>query len=73
MGASPSGFGTLNAQTAWLPMIRYFKLRPCFANALYVSAAHEKFDADLKLKDEMTLTNLKKFLADFIAFAQQQM
>lgn len=71
MGASPSGFGTLNAQTAWLPIIRYFKLRPCFANAIYVSAAHEKFDANLKLTDEMTLTNLKKFLNDYAVFIQQ--
>jgi NAD(P)H-dependent FMN reductase len=70
MGASPSGFGTLNAQTAWLPMIRYFKFRPCFLNALYVSAAHQKFDENLKLIDEMTLNNLKKFIADFVAFVQ---
>ena len=73
MGATPSGFGTLNAQTAWLQLIRYFKLRPCFANAIYLSTAHEKFDADLKLKDEMILTNLKKFLADFIAFTQHEL
>jgi chromate reductase, NAD(P)H dehydrogenase (quinone) len=71
MGASPSGFGTLNAQTAWLPIIRYFKLRPCFANALYVSAAHEKFDANGKLTDEATLMNLKKFINDFALFAQK--
>ncbi len=72
MGATPSGFGTLNAQTAWLPIIRYFKLRPCFANALYLSAAHEKFDANLKVQDQMTLTNLEKFLTDFVRFIQQQ-
>jgi chromate reductase len=71
MGATPSGFGTLNAQTAWLPLIRYFKLRPCFANSLYLSAAHEKFDATLKLIDEMTLSSLKKFVEDFAAFIQQ--
>ncbi|MDQ2993769.1 MAG: NAD(P)H-dependent oxidoreductase [Pseudomonadota bacterium] len=70
MGATPSGFGTLNAQTAWLPLIRYFKFRPCFANSLYVSAAHEKFDANLKLYDEATLSSLKKFLADYVTFIE---
>lgn len=72
MGATPSGFGTLNAQTAWLPIIRYFKFRPCFANALYLSTAHEKFDANLKLTDEVTLASLKKFLDDFVVFTQHQ-
>lgn len=70
MGASPSGFGTAHAQTAWLPIIRYFRLRPCFANSLYVSAAHEKFDENLKLKDELIKNNLKKLVDDFVAFIQ---
>ncbi len=72
MGATPSGFGTLNAQTAWLPLIRYFRFRPCFANPLYVSAAHEKFDKDLKLNDAVVMESLKKLLADFVAFTQDQ-
>jgi len=72
MGATPSGFGTLNAQTAWLPLIRYFRFRPCFANPLYVSAAHEKFDSDLKLTDATVSAALKKLLADFVVFTQNQ-
>lgn len=68
MGASPSGFGTVFAQTAWLPIIHYFRLRPCFANSLYVSSAHEKFDENLNLKDEMVKNNLKKLVDDFINF-----
>ncbi len=72
IGASPSGFGTLHAQTAWLPIIRYFRLRPCFANAIYVSAAHEKFDANLQLQDETIKNNLKKFVADYVSFIQEQ-
>jgi len=72
MGATPSGFGTLHAQTAWLPIIRYFKFRACFANPLYLSVAHEKFDANLKLIDQATISNLKKFLDDFVTFTQKQ-
>ena len=68
MGATPGGFGTVYAQTSWLQTIQYLKLRPCFANSLYVSAAHQKFDANLKLTDEATLTALKKFLEDFVGF-----
>lgn len=72
MGATPGGFGTLNAQTAWLPVIRFFKMRPCLENGIYPSAAHQKFDASLKLTDEPTSKALKKFLADFVAFSEQQ-
>ncbi len=68
MGATPGGFGTVFAQTSWLPTIRYLKLRPCFANNLYVSAAHQKFDADLKMTDEIVLASLKKFVEDFVGF-----
>lgn len=70
IGATPGGFGTLNAQTAWLPMIRYFRFRPCFANSLLLSAAHEKFDADLQLTDATARANLTKYLADFVAFIE---
>lgn len=71
MGATPSGFGTVFAQTSWLQTIRYLKLRPCFANGLYVSVAHQKFDANLKLTDEPTLATLKKFLEDFATFIRE--
>lgn len=68
MGATPGGFGTLNSQTAWLPIIRFLKMRPCFENGLYVSAAYQKFDADLRLTDDVTSKALEKFLADFADF-----
>lgn len=72
MGASPGRFGTLNAQTAWLPLIRYLKLRPCFANSLFVSAAHEQFDKELQLSSAMVQNNLENFIKDFLAFIDIQ-
>jgi NAD(P)H-dependent FMN reductase len=68
MGASPGRFGTLSAQTAWLPVFRVLGLRPWFATPLYVSAVHKTVDDQHRLVDEETRERLQKFLAGFAAF-----
>lgn len=68
MGASPGGFGTLLAQTAWLPIWRMFHVRPYFERSLYVSRAHQHFE-DGALTDEDTKQRLAAFLEGFCAFA----
>lgn len=71
MGASPSGFGTHNAQTAWLPIIRLLNIRPFFQSKLAIPQAHKVFDEQGNLNDEKTQEQLKSFLADFASFLGQ--
>lgn len=65
MGASTSRFGTLNAQTSWLPILRLLKLRPFFQNPMMISAAHNVFDENVNLIDDSIRKNLEKFMSDF--------
>ena len=68
VGASPGRFGTLSAQTAWLPVFRALGLRPWFEMPLYVSAVHKALDDEHRLADPDTRERLRKFLAGFAAF-----
>ena len=68
MGASPGRFGTLSAQTAWLPVFRVLGLRPWFATPLYISSVHKAMDEQHRLADPDTRERLRKFLAGFAAF-----
>ena len=68
MGASPGRFGTLSAQTAWLPVFRVLGLRPWFEAPLYVSTVHKTMDDEHRLTDPDTRERLQKFLAGFAAF-----
>ena len=69
IGASPGGFGTTLAQTAWLPVLRTLGTRPWFGGRLLVSQAGAAFDDDGKLTDETVRKRLAGFLRDFAAFA----
>lgn len=68
MGASPSGFGTHNGQTAWLPIFRLLNMRPFFQQRLTIAHAMDLFDDQGNLTDEKTKTQLKEFLAGFVDF-----
>lgn len=68
MGATPGGLGTINAQQAWLPVLRAFRTRPWFGESMMVSRAHELFDADGRLADQATRERLEAYLRKFAAF-----
>ena len=68
MGASPGGFGTLLAQTAWLPVLKTLGTAAYFGGRLQVSRATDVFDGKGTLVDERIREQLKKFLAGFAEF-----
>jgi NAD(P)H-dependent FMN reductase len=68
IGASPSGFGTLLSQTAWLPVLKTLGTEAWFGGRLQVSRANGVFDATGALIDAGVREQLKKFLAGFCAF-----
>jgi NAD(P)H-dependent FMN reductase len=67
IGASPGGFGTLLAQTAWLPVLKTLGTQPWFGARLQVSRAGEAFDATGTLTDARVREQLRGFLAGFSA------
>jgi NAD(P)H-dependent FMN reductase len=68
IGASPGGFGTLLAQTAWLPVLKTLGTQPWFGGRLQVSRAGEAFDATGALTDARVREQLRGFLAGFCEF-----
>ncbi|MGE0189460.1 MAG: NADPH-dependent FMN reductase [Steroidobacteraceae bacterium] len=68
IGASPSGFGTILAQNAWLPVLRTLGTRPWFGGRLMVSRAGSAFDASGTLTDDALRTQLRNFMSGFAAF-----
>jgi chromate reductase len=68
MGASPGGFGTIQAQAAWHPVLRTLGVRPWWGPKLMVSRAGQAFDADGNLVDEKQRAALRDFVAGFAAF-----
>ena len=69
IGASPGGFGTLLAQTAWLPVLKTLGTAAYFGGRLQVSRADEAFDGEGNLVDERIRGQLAKYLAGFCEFA----
>jgi chromate reductase, NAD(P)H dehydrogenase (quinone) len=61
------GAGTRLAQTAWLPVFRYLRMRPWSGHTLYVDRARERFDADGRLTDEAVRTQLRAVVTGFAA------
>jgi NAD(P)H-dependent FMN reductase len=72
VGASPGGFGTLLAQTAWLPVLRTLGTRPWFGPRLAVSRAGSIFDAHGTLVDEQVREQVTAFVAGFAAFVKHE-
>jgi NAD(P)H-dependent FMN reductase len=68
IGASPGRFGTISAQTAWLPVFRVLGMRPWLEMPFYLSAVHKTLDDEHRLADPETRERLRKFLAGFAAF-----
>jgi len=70
LGASPSGFGTVLAQNAWLPVFRTLGLRYWAGMELMVSGAHKAFDDQGRLQDEKVRELLGKYLDGFVGFVR---
>jgi NAD(P)H-dependent FMN reductase len=68
IGASPGGFGTILAQSAWLPVLRTLRTRPWHGGRLMVSRAGKAFDEHGALVDEAVRKQLAEFLAGFARF-----
>jgi len=68
IGASPSGFGTILAQSAWLPVLRTLGTRPWFGGRLMLSRAGKAFDESGALIDETVRTQLQDFIRNFAGF-----
>src|SRR4051795_196881 len=66
IGAGGSA-GTRLAQSAWLPVFRYLRMRPWAERTLYVDHAREKFGADGRLADEATREQLRAVVSGFVA------
>lgn len=69
IGASPGAFGTVQSQTAWLPVFRTLGMRPWFGQLLYVGSASKVFDPAGKLVDDAIRARLRKYVRGFIEFA----
>jgi chromate reductase, NAD(P)H dehydrogenase (quinone) len=64
IGAGGSA-GTRLAQSAWLPVFRYLRMRPWAQRTLYVDRARERFGADGRLADEPTREQLRAVVTGF--------
>ena len=71
IGASPSRFGTLLSQTAWLQVLKALGTRPWFGQSLYLSGANKLFDAAGNLADEESRKRVQAYLAGFAKFVAE--
>jgi chromate reductase, NAD(P)H dehydrogenase (quinone) len=70
IGAGGSA-GTRLAQSAWLPVFRYLRMRPWSVHTLYVDRAREKFDERRRLADDAVREQLRAVVTDFAAHCAQ--
>jgi chromate reductase, NAD(P)H dehydrogenase (quinone) len=61
------GAGTRLAQSAWMPVFRYLRMRPWSGETLYVDRARERFDDERRLTDEATREQLRAVVTGFAA------
>jgi chromate reductase, NAD(P)H dehydrogenase (quinone) len=66
IGAGGSA-GTRLAQSAWLPVFRYLRMRPWAERTLYVDRARERFDDQGRLSDDAAREQLRAVVAGFAA------
>jgi NAD(P)H-dependent FMN reductase len=68
IGASPSRFGTVLSQAAWLPVLKTLGAELWSGRRLFVSTAREVFDASGNLVDEQVREQLQGFMQGFVEF-----
>jgi len=72
IGASAMWSGTINAQSAWLPVFRGLAMKPYLGATLYVGGARGKFEEDGTLTDADTKERLAGWMAVFVEFVAKQ-
>lgn len=72
VGASPGPGGTRLSQTEWLPVWRTLQTRPFFEQSVYLARAGNLFDNELRLSDEETREQLRRYVEAFVTFCAQQ-
>jgi chromate reductase, NAD(P)H dehydrogenase (quinone) len=72
IGASQGGFGTMLAQSAWLPVLRQLGTRHWSGGRLMASRAQQAFSEEGQLTDDAMKRQLAKFVAGFAAFAVER-
>ena len=72
IGASPGGFGTILAQTGWLPVLRTLGVRHWTGSRLLISRAGTVFGEDGRLVDQAVGRQLAAFVAGFAEFAAER-
>ena len=70
-GASPGGFGTVLAQSAWLPVFRTLGCDFWSGGRLLVSRAGSVFDGHGEVTDPETREALRGFLAGFVGHVRR--
>jgi NAD(P)H-dependent FMN reductase len=70
IGASPSAFGTVLSQSAWLPVLRLLRVDLWTEGRLLVPRAQSAFGEDGTLADPAIREQLAAFLQGFAAFAR---
>jgi len=68
IGASPGNFGTVQSQSAWLPVLRTLRMEPWFGGRLALARAATAFDAAGVLTDETARAQLREFIQGFAQF-----
>jgi len=68
IGASPGGFGTILAQSAWLSVLRTLRARHWNGGRLMVSRAQQVFDERGEIVDPKVAEQLEQLLAGFAGF-----
>jgi NAD(P)H-dependent FMN reductase len=72
IGASPGGFGTVLAQSAWLPVLRTLGVSLWTGGRLVVPRAGKVFGPDGTLVDDAVREQLRDFVAGFTAFVAKE-
>ncbi|MBW9051080.1 NADPH-dependent FMN reductase [Rhizobium mesosinicum] len=68
LGASATGFGTINSQTAWLPVLRALQTNIFTRSRFLLSRAQHAFDPAGRLADEKARLQLLEYLEEFSRF-----
>ena len=69
-GASPGGFGTVLAQTGWLPVFRTLGADLWPGGRLFLSRVGSLIDANGEITDAATRDNLGKFVKGFVTYVR---